>query len=89
MNRADLVLAARRRPPAWLRVFVLTTTGAVGLGIGPQLRELGSPLGYAVGFSIGAATSAVIVIAWSIRNPITSAVMAGPAGIAALRAQNS
>jgi hypothetical protein len=38
--------------------------------IGPQLRELGRPLAIVVGFGIGVAMSAVIVVTRVIRNPL-------------------
>ena len=70
MNRADLQRAARRRTPLWLRILVLGATPAIGLLVGPQLRQLGSPLAYVVGFGLGVAVSAVLVVAWSVQNPL-------------------
>ena len=88
MNRDELVRAARRPTPVWLRVLVLAITGATGLAVGPQLAQLGWPLDYAIGFWIGVAISAAIVIAWSIANPATPRVPTGPAGILTLLERN-
>lgn len=70
MNRAAILRAARRKTPVWLRVLVMAVVVVATIVIGPQLRELGRPLAIVVGFGIGVAMSAVIVVTRVIRNPL-------------------